>query len=139
MRMEGTYPVAYRGKKVGSVSLRRCGLYYELFCCCQLAGDEMLQLMMTGPGQAADLGLLIPCSDRLELRKRISAKRLGEGSPTFCLRYRQEMDGSYYPVDPDQPFLFLHRLEDCIFEVRDGQTGILFHNENNGEKVKNNT
>ena len=132
--MEGTYPVSYRGETVGSVVLRRCGLYYELCCRCQPAGEKMLQLILMGTDQTENIGLLIPHNGRLELTKRIPAKRLGEGSASFYLRCRREEDALFYAVEPERSVSFLHRLDDCFFAVRNGKTGIILRSENNGEK-----
>ena len=134
--MDGTYPVTYLAETVGSVSLCRKGLYYELSCCCRVNGKKMLRLVMNGAGQTEDFGLLIPQNGRLELTKRIPAKRLGAGEMIFVLQCREDLHQTYYTVDPAQPVSFLHRLEECRLAVRNGKAGILLPGENNGEKVE---
>ena len=134
--MEGTYPVRYRGETVGSVILRRTGLYYELHCRCQLTGEEMLQLVLVGNSRSQNIGLLIPQNGGLALTKRIPAKRLEEGSPVFGLRKRGEADAPFFAIDPEQPFRHLSRLEDCVFALCNGAAGVELRNEKSAEKVE---
>lgn len=134
--MVGTYAVTLNGEKVGTVMLTRRGLYYEVTCKCRAAGDQMLQLFIEGNGVTENLGLLIPAAGGLELRKRIPVKRLGDSVPAFILRSRNANTTEFIPVSPDASFPGIHRLQDCVFAVRNGQPGVAFSSKNNGEKIE---
>ena len=134
--MEGTYPVSYRGEKVGTASLRRRGLYYEIDCRCRMAGGEMVQLILIDGKRMEDLGLLIPNNGSLELRKRIPTKQIGEVRPEFCLRCRTGEKAVFFAIDPQRPFPSLHRLTECVFHIKGEEKGIILPDENNGEKVE---
>ena len=136
MNLEGTYAVTLNGKKVGTAALSRCGLYYEVACKCHADGDRMLHLVMEGNNFSENLGLLIPMSGALELKKRVPAKRIGEGDIVFFLQGRHAEMAEFVPVAPDAPLPCLHRLKDAVFAVRNGQAGLEFKPENNGEKVE---
>lgn len=121
---------------MGTVTLGRSGLYYELCCCCRPVGETMLQLMMVNDSAIVKLGILIPDCGSLCLHKRIPMKQFGNARPSFCLRCRASDDGQFLAVDPESPFPYLHRIKTFIFAVRNGEKGIIISDENNGEKVE---
>jgi hypothetical protein len=125
MNVEGTYPVTYEEKRVGTVILRRCGLYFEVHCRCSLIVDKMLQLMMLATQTEGNLGLLMPSGGILELRRRVPVKRFQNASPMFFLRPRAGREAMFIEVDPHQPFPQLHRLGECVFCVKDGVRGMM--------------
>ena len=132
--MEGTYPVMEQGKKVGTVALKRCGLYLELHCLCSPQQQQMLHLILQQNHQREDLGLLIPTGNEFELWRRIPAKRLHEGMPEFYLRIRQKDGVPFYAIDPLHPCPVLHQLDHAVFAIEKGQKGICLLPENYGEK-----
>lgn len=138
MHLEGTYTVNFNGQPVGRAELRQQGLYWQINCCCHALKDRMFHLLLQQRDSLYDLGLLIPSARGLELSKRIPVKRTGEGEIAFFLRERTADPSRFYPVAQDAPFLWLHRLEECVFARRDGKIGIELPSENNGEKEKNN-
>lgn len=138
MRLEGTYTVRCDGQPVGKVELKRQGLYWLVNCRCQPANDRMLHLQMEIGENCADLGLLIPVSGILELRKQIPNKDIQQGHPVFWLRDRKASANHFHPIDPNIPFPWLERIEECVFAQVDGQKGVKLHLENKGEKEKNN-
>lgn len=123
--MEGTYGVCLDGQKVGSATVRRLGLYYEVTCRCNLKGGQMLHLVIRGTNFSEDLGLLVPQGGMLELKKRVPAKRMVENAPEFFLRRRNTQPDEFIPITPEGEFPFLRRLNDCVFAVRDGRKGVI--------------
>jgi hypothetical protein len=136
MNLEGTYAVTLNGEKRGTVTLTRRGLYYEVICRCHTTEKQMLHLVVKTRTSEENLGLLIPAVNTLELRKQVSAKRIGEGEPVFFLQARQEHTSEFMPVCPQEPFPWLHRLEECVFSVRNGIIGVEWHWKNSAKKVE---
>lgn len=127
--MEGTYAVCLNEQKVGTATLIRCGLYYEVTSRCAVSEKQMFHLLMELGNVVEDMGLLIPVNGALELKRRISVKRIGEGQPSFFLRNRSEASQHFVPVKPEEEFPYLHRLKDAAFIVHNGQTGVVLGSE----------
>lgn len=104
MQLKGTYPVTMDGEVVGTVSVSRNGLYYDLFCRCRVDGDQMLDLIIETNQGSRQLGLLAPAGDRLVLQKRIPVKQIGDGICGFILQFRNVKANEFIPVIPDRPF-----------------------------------
>lgn len=130
MDLEGTYDVRFGTKTVGNVTLTRQGLY-ELICCrCENLGSEMTDLWVQSGALETDLGLLIPDQGALVLKKKVPSKVIGEGCPSFYLKLRQELTEEGERIDPEKPFLQLHRLPDAYLLVRGGEIRIGFRKNN---------
>lgn len=134
--MEGTYAVTIHGEKSGSVSLTRRGLFYEVICHCKATRDQMLNLMVKTKTTEENLGVLIPVLNGLELRKQIPIKRIGEGEPLFYLQVRQDKVNDFMPVNALHSFPWLHRLDECVFSIRNGEIGVEGPTKNNTKKVE---
>ena len=124
--MDGRYEVFQEGKAVGKVEVCREGLYYRFSCRCRPAGDGMMRLWMTCGEEETDLGLCVPMEGVVGTEKRISAKLCGRGEPQFCLYHKDDVfRGRFIPLSPEEPFRYLHRLENAFLERRGRQIGIV--------------
>ena len=124
--MDGRYEVFQEGKAVGKVEVCREGLYYRFSCRCRPAGDGMMRLWMTCGEEETDLGLCVPMEGVVGTEKRISAKLCGPGEPQFCLYHKDDIfRGRFIPLSPEEPFRYLHRLENAFLERRGRQIGIV--------------
>lgn len=130
MNLEGTYKVNFGEKQVGSVEMKRVGLYYELQCCCSRCDGQMVELVAEGKGFRENLGLLLPMEGGLGLKMRIPVKRMGEGKPRFSLHLRHEEEENLIEVDADAPFAFLQQLESAHLVFRQGKAMIAFGKNN---------
>ena len=129
--MEGTYDVMLGSEKMGTVTVSRQGLYWHFFCSCVLSGEVMYDLVVRLDGRQEKLGLLSPAAGKFELRTKIAAKKLGEGSPVFILRARHSApDGLFVPVRPEEPFAYLSRLQSAYLRMQEQQIGIVLPDEN---------
>ena len=127
--MDGRYSVFQDGREVGWVEITQEGLYYRISCRCRPAGREMLRLWMTCGRQETDLGLCVPMGDGFGTEKRVSAKCCGAGTPGFCLRPKDDrLRGNFIPLSPEEPFQYIHRLENAYLEKRNGRLGIRISN-----------
>ena len=124
--MVGTYDVRMGDRSVGTVKVEKEGLYYRFSCRCSLSGDVMCRLWMRSGGKETDLGLCVPMGDAFGTEKRLPVKQCGPEIPTFFLRPKQtEVRGNFIPLSPEEPFRYIHRLENAFLERRDGQLGIV--------------
>ena len=83
--MEGNYPVYYEQSPVGKVQIQKMGLYCSFYCRCRMEPGTVCRLVVQWTGGWENLGIPVPEGDTLELKRRIPAKRLGEGPLVFRL------------------------------------------------------
>lgn len=108
------------------MQIQKQGLYYRFLCRCRLSGDMLYRLLVSCGGKQEDLGILVPVNDGFGLDRKIPAKRLGEGTPEFrIMRNREEVEGNFIPIFPEEPFAYLTRLKESYLVRRNGQAGIL--------------
>lgn len=125
--MEGTYDVMLGLQRMGKVSVRKQGLYWQFDCQCDLSGEVMYDLAVMAGERQVKLGLLTPVNGCFCLYTKLPIKRLGQGSPKFSLQPRHaQMKGQFVPIHPDEPFRYLSRLENAYLAKQEGQFGITF-------------
>lgn len=124
--MDGKYEVFWKDRAVGTVETAREGLYWRIACRCHLPGREMFRLWMDCGERQIDLGLCVPIGEGFGTEKRIPANRCGTGKPNFFLRPKDDLlRGNFIPLSPEEPFGYLHRLENAYLEKRNGRVGIV--------------
>lgn len=124
--MIGTYDVRMGDRSVGTVTVEKEGLYYRFSCRCSLSGEVMCRLWLHCGGRETDLGLCVPMGDGFGTDKRLPAKQCGEGTPVFLLRPKEtQLRGNFIPLSPEEPFRYIHRLQDAFLERRGHQLGIV--------------
>lgn len=128
--MEGTYPLLLGSETVGTVQIKREGLYLRFCCRCRLPGDVMYKLQVSCGGKEANLGVLAPTGGYFGLNKRVSARHLGQGTPNFSLvRHREHGGGVFVPIYPEEPFAYIHKLENAFLAQQAGQLGIIIQDD----------
>ncbi len=133
--MEGTYHVCRNGLQVGTVMLTRCGLYYEVSGRCRMEADQMWHLMMETENVSEDLGIMVPIGSWLALRKKIPVKRLAKGVPSFFLKERYTSIQLFIPVKPEEPYPYLHLLNESTLATQ-GETKGISISKKTAEKAK---
>lgn len=124
--MVGTYDVRLGERVVGMVTVEKQGLYYRFSCRCALSGEVMNRLWLRRGGKETDLGLCVPMGEGFGTEKRLPAKQCGVGAPEFFLRPKHaDTHGNFVPIFPEEPFRYLHRLQDAYLERRGEQLGIV--------------
>ena len=113
------YDLKLNGETVGKVDVSRQGLYYEIFCRCDLRLDASYKLVARGSKGESRLGGFVPANGSLCLRTRIPVSRIGEGEISF----RTENYDSYCRIilKEDQPLDCLDQLINAHLETIDGQ------------------
>ena len=114
--MDENYEVKRNGKTVGSLELRREGLYCRLSCRCSLADMEIHRLY----AGEEKLGVLVPERGALVLETKVAAKRIRPGC-TFTL---DAAETGFFPIRAGEPFGQLDRIREGKLVVRDGQMGL---------------
>ena len=115
--MEGIYDVTRDGQVVGTVQVKREGLYYRISCRCRVADGEIHRLWAGGE----KLGVLIPEKGELTLRTKVAAKRMKDG----CAFTIGENSGKFIPIRPGEAFEHLDKLRKGKLVFQNGQPGLL--------------
>ena len=123
--MEGVFDITLGGRSVGQAAVFREGLYLYFDCRCRLSGETVCRIRVRRGEKEADLGIPVPEGRDFVLRKKLPAKKLGDGVPEFWVTPKKvKLPENWVPVRAEEPFAYLSRLEDAYLEVRDGQVGI---------------
>lgn len=120
------YEVLFEGKSVGTVTVDQEGLYYCIDCKSSQVGAKLVRLRAAGDMGEADLGILIPEADQLRLRTRVAVKRIGKGKLRFEIKFAKEECEEWVAVRPDEPFIYLSRLQSAYLKKKNGEAGIVF-------------
>ena len=124
--MDGTYDVFQESRAVGTVQVTREGLYFRFSCRCTPGTGEMVRLWMGCGERETDLGLCVPMGDDFGTEKRIPVRRCPPGRPQFSLRHKDDiLRGKFIPLSPEEPFQYIHRLENAFLQRRGNELGIL--------------
>ncbi|MBQ8769112.1 MAG: hypothetical protein IJZ15_05665 [Oscillospiraceae bacterium] len=124
--MEGTYNIDCGGKKVGTAVISREGLYYRFDCNCQLERKEVCKICVVCGDKRIVLGTPIPEGQIFQLRTKLPVKRFSIGKPRFYIAgSKEEISEEFISVQPNAPFLHLKELKNAVFQVRDGESGIV--------------
>ena len=120
------YEVFQGGKVVGMVNVYREGLYCHFSCRCRPVGSEMQRLWMICGEMETDLGLCVPMDGKFGTEKRIPVRQCGTGTPKFVLRHKDDiLRGKFIPLSPEEPFRYIHRLENAFLERKGTRLGIV--------------
>ncbi len=115
--MEGIFDVNLAGEAVGTVKIKREGLYLRLRCRCRAPGREIRRLYADGE----KLGVLIPEDGELVLKTKVAAKRLKPG----CAFTLDENIGTFIPIRPGEPFAQLEQVRTGRLAFREGKPGLM--------------
>ena len=119
------YQVFQDEQAVGTVEASREGLYILFSCRCQPVHREMIRLWMSCGEKETDLGLCVPMEGGFGTEKKIPARQCGTGIPEFILRHKDDTRrGRFIPLSPEEPFQYIHRLENAFLDKKNGQIGI---------------
>lgn len=133
--MEGTYEIMLAGAPAGQATVRRQGLYWQFTCRCDLSGETVCRVRVTCGGREADLGILVPEGGQFRLVTRVAASKLGAGVPEFrVLPRRPEIKGKFIPLRPEEPFQYIHRLEDAFLARQNGELGIVIPDQSESKR-----
>lgn len=125
------YEVFFGSQPVGRVQVTKQGLYYRFFCRCRISGDVVCRLFAQCGENRENLGVVVPVEDGFGLDTRIPAKKLGEGEMEFRLipKTEQVSQGKFVPISPEEPFLYIQRLQNAFLAYQDGKPGAVIPQE----------
>ena len=125
--MNVEYCVWFEGKAVGTVQLKKSGLYYRISCCCQEVSASMYNLFVSTGKIHRKLGICIPKNGHLCLDTSVPIKVFGEEELQFYLQRRSpEVSEVFIPVVQGEKFPLLEELENAYMTEQDGIIGIAF-------------
>ena len=110
--------------KRGTVTVTAQDLYWLIRCRCRLYSDVMQELVAKAGQKQVRLGLLAPEAGSYCLQTRIVKKEL-PFFDEFFLRPRHSSQEAFYPIKPEEPFGYLHRLEDAYLARRGDEIGLV--------------
>ena len=123
--MDGFYEVIYGNAAVGKVSLKQQGLYCRIVCRCRIPKDQICRLYVLTESGRENLGVLVPEGDGFILDRKIPVKRLVGAKLQFVLSSGLgNLDGEFIPIKPEEPFLYIERLQDAFLELQQGALGV---------------
>ena len=123
--MEMNYEVMLGKQPVGKVQVISQGLYCRIICRCQIPGDQIYRLYVVCGSHRENLGVPVPEGDGFLLDRKVPAKRLGTGPYSFVLSCGAGVpQGTFIPICPEEPFLYIDRLNHAFLESRQGKVGI---------------
>lgn len=124
--MEGNYEVLLGKEAVGRVLVSREGLYLRFLCRCNLSGDVVCRLSVSCGGKEENLGVLVPEGDRFGLETKLPIKKLGQGTPAFCvLPNRVAAQEKFVPISPEEPFAYIEKLKKSFLARKNGVLGAI--------------
>lgn len=125
------YEVFFGSQPVGRVQVTKQGLYYRFFCRCRISGDVVCRLFAQCGENRENLGVVVPVEDGFGLDTRIPTKKLGEGEMEFRLipKTEQVSQGKFVPISPEEPFLYIQRLQNAFLAYQDGKPGAVIPQE----------
>ena len=124
--MEARYPIFMGQEQIGEATLTQQGLYVHFSCRCKLSGEVVHRLVLKRGEDSENLGILVPNGSYFELSKRIPLSRVGEGPFRICAVPRHaKVDEQFIPLIPQEPFSYVHRLNDAYLARRNGQIGVI--------------
>ena len=124
------YSVFSGEEEIGKAQVQQQGLYYHIRCRCKMTGAVRYKLLVRCGENNLDLGLCVPHTDGFGVDTKIPRKRLGEGTMTFYLT-PWHAAGTFLPVSTDEPFGYIHQLQNARLAVRNGIVGIILDDRQN--------
>ena len=124
--MVGNYEIRQGTSVIGTVEVKKQGLYYCFSCRCRLSGEVIHRLEVIKGGEITDLGVCVPMEGCFGTEKRVPVKVFRAGEAEFRLVPKHEsVSGLFVPVYPDEPFAYLSRLKEAFLVRQNGQLGIV--------------
>ena len=123
--MEGFYEVLDGNAVVGKVQMIRQGLYYRVICRCHPSDNLVRRLYAVHDGGRENLGVLVPEGDGIVLDRKIPVKKLHGNVLRFILSTGgNKTEGKLVAVCPEEPFLYIDRLQNAFLETENGKVCI---------------
>ncbi len=123
--MKACYEIYLNGQVVGLAERTREGLYDHFSCRCKISSGQIFRLRATCGEKTENLGVLVPDNGVFTLKTRIPTKKLGSGPIRIEAIAKENLEGKFIPLSPEEPFRYLKRLEDAFLQIRADQVGVV--------------
>lgn len=138
--MEATYEILLGDDPVGTTSITKKGLYYEIVCVCNLSGHVPFRIEMRTSDAHIDLGLCYRKGEKIGLKTRVSVKQVGSAPFRFvAVPHKEYIERSFIPIRPEEPFAYIKRLENAYLTYRNKVPGICFKDPEQGQQGSDQT
>ncbi len=117
------YEIKWKGRTVGSASLKKEGLFYRIYCNCELPKPGIYRVTVTDGNGTYSLGVCVPNGGAYSCVARIPCKRLMGSDPSFLLTEGDERLS--VPVEAAKPFAHLDKLSAARLRIANGQPEII--------------
>ncbi len=118
--------VYFNDSPVGTVQIKKEGLYYQFSSQCRLKERKMYRLILSCGESTRDLGILVPEGDVFTHRKRLPVKTFPAADFHFSLQCE---DGGKAEkrlvVKEDEPFAGISMLENAVLSSHDGEMTVV--------------
>ena len=117
------FDVLWNGRIVGTANILKEGLYYRFICRCNLPHKGIYRVVVTEGDNRYDLGICVPDKNDYVCICRIPCKRFCGWD--FCFVLTDDCGNMTIPVMPNNPFLYLDKLEAARLQITNGQPEII--------------
>lgn len=122
--MRNEYAVYMGSERVGTAQVIIEGLFYKIYCLCQLDGTVPCKITVCGENEV-DLGICVPLQNGFGMKTRIPIKKIGKGELRFCVLPKYvRRDEHFLELSTEKPFRYIHLLKDAYMSHKDGHIGI---------------
>ena len=126
--MNMIFDVCLHQDKVGTVLLKKQGLYYQLECFCNIPMKNRYNLILMCDDEI-NLGICVPYQNGFGLRTRMKMSAIKPDRIHFKLTSENEAQRvEFYPVYENKSFEHIDKLGDSCLRIQEKQIGIMFRN-----------
>ena len=130
--MRDVYKIMLADQSIGTVIVKKEGLYYRFQCRCRLSGEIMYQLIVKCDETECNLGVFVPVENEFGIDTRLPIKKVGDGKFSFYAVARHpDITGKFVPIRADEPFSYLGKIQNAHLDVQNGVLGIVILEEIN--------
>ncbi len=123
------YFIHFQGRQIGELQIYTEGLYYRIFCRCNLPGKEVYRLIAIGEKDEFDLGICLPEQGELILRKCIPVKCLHFEILGFELReHNTAVSERFIAVHQNEAFPHIDQLCGAKWRCHGEIMGVILKN-----------
>ena len=105
------FDVLYNDKCIGTVRVVEEGLYRRFLGKISLKEKRFYRLFILSDSSFVPVGLCMPVNDGYEIEKSLPARHLPKGKWNFIITEGEITMKQYTPIEEDNPFPLIHRLQ----------------------------
>lgn len=123
------YNIYFDNKAIGVASVESAGLYTEYQCRCKFDVRGSYRIIAQYGALQVDLGLCYPEKNFFVTRARVANNKLNGALPYFLAVDNKHRDKKFIPINPNEQFLHIAKLNCAFFIVRNNIKGIVINKD----------